>query len=232
MPCIFSPRCCAGAKRQIASDRKIALEVSAERDIQSLSDGRLALIVADVSGKGIGPSLFGASVKASLQVFLHQGLEPGSVLHKTNQFILQGKDNQLFATIFLAILDPLSGQFVYASAGHNRMFQFHLERDIEDLSAKGLPLGIFEGAAYESKTGFIEPGGGLVLYTDGITELVNPQLDLYSLPRLRQFVGQNFHLEPAIFKKSLLLDMDAFRQNCDLADDITCIVMQRSLESL
>jgi serine phosphatase RsbU (regulator of sigma subunit) len=187
--------------------------------------------IADVSGKGIGASLFGASAKSFLQALDFTGLSTGHILQKLNQELVEISDrissnggSDMFLTMFIAAIDTGNDLLHYSSGGHNRMFLLHGEnRSIEELSAKGLPLGMFSGAVYESKTVPFVKGDSLLLYTDGVTEMENADLELFGYERLREFCHQQAHCPAKEFVDRLSQDFDEYRSGVLPSDDITIV---------
>ncbi len=182
------------------------------------------LIISDVSGKGVGAALFGAACKATLRQLMADSLECGSNLARLNELLCIDKQNSLFASLFLARIDYKNHLLHYASAGHNKMILLRKGNTIEFLNAKGLPLGMFTPALYETKTIPFNPGDIICLYTDGVNELEDPMLNLYGIPRLESLLLSNSHLSMTDLKNHLLQDLENYREMRPPSDDITFIL--------
>jgi len=180
--------------------------------------------IADVSGKGVGPALFGASARATLKILAEQSPQcPGVALEGLNERLCETQDSSLFLTIFYCVFDLNRNRIFYASAGHNKMLLVRKDGSIEHLSAKGVPVGLFAGRDYESKTDSIGPGDSLVLYTDGITELENPSGELFGLERLEEFCQRQISAKSDDWTASLWQELDQYRDGVALSDDVTCL---------
>jgi serine phosphatase RsbU (regulator of sigma subunit)/pSer/pThr/pTyr-binding forkhead associated (FHA) protein len=157
-------------------------------DYIELPDGRLAIIVADVSGHGIGSALVMAKLAADVRFCLATDNDPAWVLTRLNDLLCGRKSGDHFVTSILMILDPVRETIHIGNAGHNlpvlRRAAGKLELISEDIS--GLPLGMYGNQKYQQK--FIPLGVGdiLVLYTDGVTDAMNPLGDRYGDDRFRE----------------------------------------------
>jgi len=186
----------------------------------------LGAVIADVSGKGIGPALFGATSRASMRAMVLSHTQPGDCLDVLNQFLCKDKSSSLFLTMFYALFDLKEGKLHYGSAGHNRMFLFSKNGDLNELSAKGMPLGVFEGMPYESKVLDLEDGDTLLLYTDGVTELENSRLELFGEQRLIDFYKKFRHESVEDISTLLVEELDRYREGVFPSDDVTFILMR------
>ncbi|MBT3785341.1 serine/threonine-protein phosphatase, partial [bacterium] len=131
---------------------------------QSEDQNYLDLVISDVSGKGLGPGLLGATAKTYWKLLSQREKSPGAVLRQLNDLLCEENFPSLFLTIFYARINLLNGTYEYASGGHNQMIQLmESSRETVALSAKGLPLGMFEGTEYETRKGKLLPGDWLVL---------------------------------------------------------------------
>ena len=154
--------------------------------LKTFREERFGVLIGDVSGKGIGPALFGSSAKAYLHSIFYSMTDPGKCLGMVNKFLCSNNQSDLFLTLFLMTIDTQTGIFSYASAGHNNMLLVRSDGSLEYLSAKGLPLGMFSSIEYETKEQKLDSGDSIILYTDGIPELENPRKDLFSQERFEK----------------------------------------------
>lgn len=167
---------------QFATLLKSAKETSGDfYDVSLLPNGHVGILVADVVDKGIGAALYMALSWTLMRTYANEyPTQPDLVLKAVNRRILVDTETNLFVTVFYGILDPATGTFVYANAGHNppyvfRSSKYESDAVIEKLTRTGVPLGLFQDKTWESDSIQIAPGEVLVLYTDGVTEAQNIQ---------------------------------------------------------
>ena len=196
-------------------------------DFPSPNEGEVGFFISDVSGKGVGPALFGATSKAYLKLLSGSFEDTGTTLLKMNEYLCQLGYEHLFATAFYLIIDLKTLQAQYSSAGHNRMILIRSNSDtIEYLNAKGLVLGMFTPCRFETKELLLEAGDLLILYTDGITEFENPELELYGNERFESVLLANRYLDSESLKRKVLDDLLEFGRSQVQSDDITLIIMK------
>ncbi len=182
---------------QMAVTLEPARETSGDfYDIIPLPNGCIGLLVADVADKGIGPALYMALSRTLIRTYAeaHQ-LEPDRVLAETNRRILRDTFNDLFVTVFYAILDPQTGRMTYCNAGHNPPYLLQAQNGHAPYALRrtAIPLGILEDTEWER--GFVDllPGDLLVMYTDGVTEARNEEQQFFGEERLLQVATDNLH---------------------------------------
>ncbi len=149
------------------------------------SETRMLILVGDVSGKGIPASFFMARATTLLKTYGRQGLAPSEILARTNQDLFRDNDLGMFVTVFCGILDTSSGALEFALAGHNPPFILR-SRGLEELPAGGIPLGAVTQPVFGTGSTRLEEGDFLLLFTDGVTEALNPQKELFGETRLRR----------------------------------------------
>ncbi len=138
-------------------------------DAFEMADGRTALVIGDVSGKGLRAAVHTAMIKYTLRAYLNEGHSPGTALRLLNRTADQFSENAAFVTLFVGVLDSSTAELTYASAGHEPAIYIHNETRLS-LPATGIPLGIDTDADYEEGRIVLQPGSTLLLYTDGISE--------------------------------------------------------------
>ena len=197
-------------------------------DFQMSEDKKLVhFSIADVSGKGIGPSLFGAKSKALMRVLTDTYPRlTDKVLGELNRNLCLDKQDSLFLTMFYCSIDLESLTLFYSSAGHNKMLLVRKNSEIIHLNAKGIPVGLFSTAEYEAQKIKLEVGDSIVLYTDGVTELENASQELYGQEKFENFCSNNRSISAQQFVSSLSQELDEFRNGIFLSDDITFIVIK------
>lgn len=191
------------------------------------SSDHVGMLISDVSGKGIGPSLFGTTCQAYLQLLALDPNQTGETLENINERLCENKTNSLFATAFYLAIDLATLKMTYSSAGHNKMYLFRQATGkIEYLSAKGLVLGMFSPGIYQTSNLNLEVGDWIILYTDGITELENPSLELYGMERFEELILANTDRSANELRDLILADLDVYRDSVPPSDDITFILVK------
>ncbi len=138
-------------------------------DVFEAKQGKIAVLVGDVSGHGIQAARTATLVKDVVHAFTHQSVRPQEVLKRTNALLIE-KDLQGFVSLFLGILDPQTGTFRYASAGHPETLLRRVMGTIESLGVGSSPLGVFSDARWRPGRVELQAGDMLLLYTDGVVE--------------------------------------------------------------
>ncbi len=153
-------------------------------------DAECVLFMADVSGKGIAASIVTASLEALAAAPIESGAPPDEICDQLCRRLYKRTPPEKYATAFCAVLEPATGRLTYTNAGHNTALLVHADGTIEDLTTCGLPIALLPEATYERRETRLEPGAGLLIYTDGITEAENKAGDEYGLDRLRDLLRQ------------------------------------------
>jgi serine phosphatase RsbU (regulator of sigma subunit)/anti-sigma regulatory factor (Ser/Thr protein kinase) len=197
-------------------------------DFLPLPDGRLVLIIADVTDKGVPAALVMATTRAILRGAARRLLSPGAALERSNELLHPEIPPNMFVTCLYAILDPTSGRLEYANAGHDLPYLRH-KGDVVEMRATGMPLGLMSGMHYEEKEATLAPGECVLFYSDGLVEAHNPQREMFSFPRLRELVASySGNLGMIDF---LLAELAKFTgPEWEQEDDVTLMTLQR-LES-
>ena len=211
----------------IAHHYRPAREVGGDfYDFLNLNDGRVGLVIGDVSGKGIPAALVMACTQSVLRAVAQRaGITPGQALEEANEVLFTYLPPNVFVTCFYAIFDPTEGRLRYANAGHNLPCFWH-EGIATELRARGMPLGLMPGMGYEEKERTLAPGDGMLLYSDGLVEAHDPRREMFGTPRLEKFVGA--HPGGATLIDSLLAELEQFTgDEWEQEDDITLLTLQR-----
>jgi PAS domain S-box-containing protein len=157
-------------------------------DVFEVGDGRIALLIGDVSGHGIEAARTATLVKDVVHAFAHQSLQSHEVLAWTNQVLLE-EGTPGFVSLFLGILDAEDGSLRYSSAGHPEPMLRRATGGVTRLDSRSSPLGVFADATWRSREAGLEPGDLLLLYTDGVTE-ARRDGELFGEQRLADLVLQ------------------------------------------
>ena len=150
-------------------------------------DGRLGLIIADVSGKGVSAALLMASLQASMRSRFPTADTPGSLAADLNQALYGSSSAARYATVFLATFDRETRRLSYTNAGHLPAILIQ-DEDTARCDEGGVPIGMFEGVAYETGARTLAPGDLLALFTDGITEAPAPHGEEFGATRLAELL--------------------------------------------
>ncbi len=196
-------------------------------DFLRLEDGRVGLVIGDVSGKGIAAALVMANTQSVLRAVAQRvGITPGRVLEEANEVLYAYIPPTMFITCLYAILDPESGGLVYANAGHDLPY-LHRNSEAEELRARGMPLGLMPGMDYEEKEVTLKAGDGALFYSDGLVEAHDPKGEMFGFPRLRTLIAE--HGEEPSLETFLLEELYYFvGKGWEQEDDITLLTLRRS----
>jgi serine phosphatase RsbU (regulator of sigma subunit) len=198
-------------------------------DFHLLSEGRLGLVVGDATGKGVPAALVMSTTCGMLQA-VSQALDsasPAEVLERVNETLFARIPSNMFVTCFYAILDPNSGRFVYANAGHDLPYLRSQDGDCEELRARGMPLGLMPGMSYEKKEAVLNVGEAALFYSDGLVEAHDSQRMMFGFPRLQALVAE--HGEKGALGDFLLEELYSFvGDGWEQEDDITLVTLRRS----
>jgi serine phosphatase RsbU (regulator of sigma subunit)/predicted ester cyclase len=197
-------------------------------DFHFLSEGRLGVVVGDATGKGVPAALVMSTTCGMLQLAARASgsSSPGEVLVQVNEALLARIPSNMFVTCFYAILEPKSGSFTYANAGHDLPYLWHGD-DAVELRARGMPLGLMPNMSYEQKEMVLEPRDSALLYSDGLVEAHDPKGEMFGFPRLRALVAE--HGEERSLQEALLEELYAFvGEGWEQEDDITLLTLRRS----
>lgn len=194
-------------------------------DFIHLRDGRLGLIIGDVTDQGIPTSLVMAITKNIIHAMVRTYPSPGEVLSQINNLLYPQIPSNMFVTCLYAILDPKSGILSYANAGHDLPICRRLH-GLEELRATGMPLGLLPDMEYEEGSITLEPGDAFLLYSDGLIEAHNPAREMFGVGRIRELVEEHQSGEGLV--DSLLTTLCGFTgDQWEQEDDITLVLMQR-----
>jgi serine phosphatase RsbU (regulator of sigma subunit)/anti-sigma regulatory factor (Ser/Thr protein kinase) len=198
-------------------------------DFLRLEDGRVGLVIGDVSGKGIAAALVMANTQSVLRAIARRGdIAPGQVLAEANEILCAYIPPSTFVTCFYGVLDPESGRLVYANAGHNPPCERHDSR-VEELRARGMPLGLMPAMVYEEKEAGLAAGDNLLFYSDGLVEAHDPEGEMFGFPRLRNLIFVQGAAGDEELVEFLLAELTRFTgEDKEQEDDITLVTLERS----
>ncbi len=223
---------------EFAARWKPAREVGGDYyDFIPCKDGRLGLVIADVTDKGMPAALFMASTHSIMRSSLRQIPAPAEAITQANRLLCEESDDGLFVTLFYAQLTPPSGEVIYVNAGHNPGLLYHGENSggsgiyaegtLTPLIRTGMPFGIEADVVYEQRAVQLDPGDFLVLYTDGITEAIGAGEQEFGMQRLEEVILAARDLPAVGIIDALEQAVAQFTQTDVLSDDITVLVAKR-----
>ena len=188
----------------------------------------MAVVVADVSDKGVPAALFMMRAKAIIKQLLMEGLAPAEAMARANDDLCHDNEQGMFVTAWIGVLDTQDGTLSYACGGHNPPLVRAHDGAVTWLRDRsGLMLGSFEGVGYRAFSRTLELGDMLVLYTDGVTEAMDESGTCMGEPALEQIVAQAAD-SPDDLMASVLAGVHAYAGSAPQADDITMLCLQRT----
>ncbi len=196
-------------------------------DYFTLPDGRLGLVIADVSGKGVAAAFFMAITRTVMRTAAQEIGEAGRCMRMVNDRISTENPHDLFVTLFYGILDPATGRLTYANAGHNAPFLIRNDGAIETLPLTGgIAVGVLPELQYDEESLTLNVGDTLFLYTDGISEAMNMRGETFDESRIETAlsIGPEAPVDTVI--GSVTLAVGEFVGEAEQSDDITCLVLR------
>lgn len=194
-------------------------------DIIPLPDNRFAFALGDVSGKGIAAAILAGVAQGALQGLFTSGTELETVFSIINKVVTQRSASNSFVTLFCGVLDT-DGTFSFINAGHNPPVLARCDGSVEHLFTKSLIIGAFDFAQYKSQKVTLKQGDTIAMFTDGVTEAVNKQNEMFGDSRLEQLIIQNSHLSAELLKERIINEVHTFTEGQPQMDDITLLVLK------
>ncbi|MDX6678364.1 MAG: phosphoserine phosphatase RsbU/P, partial [Solirubrobacteraceae bacterium] len=212
---------------RIAAYYRPAREVGGDfYDVILLPDGRVGFVVGDVTDKGVPAALVMSATRTILRASATRLVEPGEVLEFVNEHLCPDMPEKMFVTCLYGVLDPASGLLRFANAGHDVPYVKTADGVVE-LRARGMPLGLMAGMAYEEKEIVLAGGDSVLLHSDGIVEAHGPDREMYGFPRLKELVGVGPRGQQLI--ELVLAELEAFTgPGAEQEDDITMLTLERA----
>ncbi|MEM8931674.1 MAG: SpoIIE family protein phosphatase [Acidobacteriota bacterium] len=197
--------------------------------VESNGGQAITVMIADVSGKGIGASLLTASLEALAAGMIEDGVAPAELFELLSRRLHARTPTEKFATAFLAVLDPSDGALVYANAGHNPGFLIRPDGSHEALDSTGPPLGLLPEMQYRQGRQILADGDLVVLYTDGLSEASNPQSEELGEARLLDICRTHRALPLPELLVGIERDIAQFVETAHYADDRTVVLVRRQV---
>jgi sigma-B regulation protein RsbU (phosphoserine phosphatase) len=207
-------------------------------DFLDVGDQRIGIALADIAGKGIAAALIMSVVQASLRVIASDGeISLPALAAKMNSYLHRSTGSNSYATFFYAQLDEKNRQLRYVNAGHNPPYLLRRidapaaasgepATEIQELSTGGLVLGLFPQARYDEAAVDLHPGDVLIVFTDGVTEALNPKAEEFGEERLKQLLRQVVHLPVNEISSRISQALKNWIHDAEQYDDLTFLVMK------
>lgn len=215
----------------VAAYYQPALEVGGDfYDFITLTGGLLAIVIGDVTDKGVPAAMVMAAARSFLRAGSQQLASPGQVLEQVNNLLCPTMPPNMFVTCLYAVLDPATGHLRYANAGHDAPYVRSADGHTSDMRARGMPLGLMEGMTYEEKELFLAPGDHVLFHSDGLAEAHSPSREMFGFPRVKDLVASRADNSELI--ESLLRELHNFTgPGWQQEDDVTLVTLRRALSS-
>jgi serine phosphatase RsbU (regulator of sigma subunit)/anti-sigma regulatory factor (Ser/Thr protein kinase) len=212
---------------QVAAFYRAAQEVGGDfYDFITLPEGKIALVVGDVTGHGVPAALVMATTRSFLRAEAPRTLAPGELLARANDFLDADIPDNMFVTCLYAVLDPATGKMIFANAGHDLPY-VRTSQGLVELRATGMPLGLMAGMKYEEREYQLEPGDMMLLHSDGLAEAHAPDRQMFGFPRVKGIAASQRGGQELI--DELISQLHRFTgADWQQEDDITLVTVSRS----
>ena len=229
LPRIFPPFPENDAEMELAARMTPAKDVGGDfYDFFRIDDDRIGLVMADVSGKGIPAAIFMAVSRTLIRTVGLQGIMPGECMTKSNELLSKESIDCMFVTVFYAIYNIRTGEFVYCNAGHNSPIIVKSNGKVEMLPvSENCMVGAVEDVTYNNHQARLEVGDTLLMYTDGVNEAMNTAFEEYGDERMMAFMATQKGQNCRAIIDNQMADIKAFVGNAPQSDDITLLTLTR-----
>ena len=196
-------------------------------DFFKLDNGRLALVVADVSGKGVPAALFMMVSRTLMKGTAIGNSDPAKCMAEVNDLLAESNEESMFVTVFYTSFDPASGFLKYANGGHNLPFVVKASGEVRKVeSESGLVLGVLPGFEFPGGSLELEPGDTFFLYTDGVTEAMNEDGEEFGDDALAKALAECAGADAAGVRRHVVEAVRRHAGEAPQSDDITCLVLK------
>ena len=190
-------------------------------------DGRLGVAIADVSGKGVAAALIMATFRAALRAQDVRHMSFDAIAGRLNRILLDSMDGSRYVTAFYGQLEPHTGTITFANCGHNPALLIRAGGTRDLLTSGGPALGMWHGATFAPGAASILPGDILVLYTDGVIEVMNPSGDMFGVDRLEDVIRRRQADSARALVEAVVDATRAFAGRAGYEDDFTLVIIRR-----
>ena len=229
LPQVFPPFPEDSDKLDIYATMQAAKDIGGDfYDFFRIDDDHIALVIADVCGKGIPAALFMAVSRTIIRSKGASGVSTAECITSSNRLLAAYSIDGMFLTAFYAIYNTKTGVVTYCNAGHNPPHLLKANGTVEELPMSGnIIIGAFEDLEYKENTLQLEHGDTLVMFTDGVTEAMSPTFEEYGESRLDNVLGQLAAADCQKIIESVKADITTFVEDAEQSDDITMLVLKR-----
>ena len=200
-------------------------------DVIDIGDGKLAITIGDVSGKGTPAAILMANVQAAVRVLSESRVPAAELITRVNRLVHGYTEDGVFITFFYSILDTRTGEVVYVNAGHNPPCILRRDGNREYLDRGGLVIGAIPNAEYEEGRATLHTGDDLVLYTDGVTEAENLEDEMFGEERLEQLLIEHRHASAREIEERVYTSVKDFAAGASQTDDLTMVIVKMTSDS-
>lgn len=214
---------------EIRGENRTCYEIGGDYyDFVRKADGKLAVAIADISGKGVGAAILMAVLQASLRSLVHTVSGPAPLVEKLSGVLAESSPSNKFATLFYAELDPQNHVLEYANGGHNPPLLCTADGKVQELTPTGPIVGLLDDSTYTSRRVRLGPGDVLLLYTDGITELEDSEHEEFGTDRLLEVVRTHADADGEALFAAIRDRLEEFSASDEgLDDDATLVLLRR-----
>ena len=200
-------------------------------DVIDVGEGKLAITIGDVSGKGTPAAILMANVQAAVRALSESEVPPAELIERVNRLVHGYTEDSVFITFFYSVLDTRTGELIYVNAGHNPPCILRADGGREYLDRGGLVVGIMPGSEYEMGRAVLNAGDDLVLYTDGITEAANRDDEMYGEERLEKLLVQHRHATAREIEERVYTSIKDFADGAAQTDDLTMVIVKMTTDA-
>ena len=212
---------------EVAAHLVPARAVGGDLYVHFVENGRAVFMLGDVSGKGMAAALFMAKAKAFFDALAPRMLDPGALLTELNRRLCVENEQAMFVTGICGVLDPVTGDLTYASAGHDPPLRVRAGRRPEPLVLDGGPmLAMFDHASYPVSRDRLAPGECLMIYTDGVTDAIDTGGAMFGTERLVESVSLSASFDADSLTRGVFSTVEEFSRGAPQADDITVLTVR------
>ncbi len=193
-------------------------------DIINCGDNKFGIVIADVSDKGVPAAMFMMSSRTLMKGSAIGNKDPADVLQEVNSLLIDDNETGMFVTVFYCVVNPNNGRITFSNGGHNPPLVVKPDGSSMFLSTEsGVALGMFGDIDFKTQNYTLQPNERVVFYTDGVTEAMNAEDNLFGNNRLKEVVKNNRDLNIEYFNQAIVNAVNEFSHGVPQTDDITCI---------
>jgi serine phosphatase RsbU (regulator of sigma subunit) len=200
-------------------------------DFFQLPDGpngpRWAIVIADVADKGVPASLFMALSRTLIRSVAFSRVDPSQTLQRANDLIISDSQSTMFVSVVKGLWEPAIARFSFANGGHNPPILVLPEEEPRVMTQHGMVLGVREDEQYQTQVVELPPGSAIVLYTDGVTEAMNPRGEAFGANRLCATIHEQNDCTAQSLSDLIRQRVTEFCEDADLDDDLTTVILRR-----